>query len=257
MADDDRPDEREATPEQEAAVRRLLADARARDPLPADVASRLDGVLAGLRAGSDPRGGRDPVDGTATAPVVDLAARRRRRRAGALLIAAAAVVAVGVGIGQVVDTGGTDGAATSTDTGAAGADRLEEDAEGAAPDEAPPSVNAVPSPSTGVEGEAPRKAGVLAVRSQRFATDVRRIQRAEADGLRQQDRQTYDQVEPVAPARFRCPPADWGRGRLLGVLYDGAPTVLAFRAPEGDSQVVELLRCGNGEILRSTTLPEP
>ena len=88
-------DERDLTPEQEARVARLLADARADEPIPAEVAARLDRVLAGM-AGEQIAGPDQPV-----APVIDIAARRRRR-VRTLLVAAAAVVVAGVGIGQVV-----------------------------------------------------------------------------------------------------------------------------------------------------------
>ena len=65
----------ELTPEQESAVRRLLAEARHDEPIPADVAARLDRVLAGLT--------RDEPGAPGVAPVIDLAARRRRRNAAA------------------------------------------------------------------------------------------------------------------------------------------------------------------------------
>ena len=65
----------ELTPEQESAVRRLLAEARHDAPIPTDVADRLDTVLAGLT--------RDEPGSPGVAPVIDLAARRRRRNAAA------------------------------------------------------------------------------------------------------------------------------------------------------------------------------
>ena len=77
------------TPSEEQ-VRRLLADARHDEPMPDDVADRLDRVLADLRASA-----------RRTPPPVDLGARRRRRVGRNLLVAAAAVVVLGVGISQV------------------------------------------------------------------------------------------------------------------------------------------------------------
>ncbi len=53
---------------------------------------------------------------------------------------------------------------------------------------------------------------------------------------------------------FICPTADWGPGKLFAALYDGVPTVLAFRPPAGETQTVDLLRCGTAEVLRSTVL---
>ncbi|MCW2791044.1 MAG: hypothetical protein JWO76_142, partial [Nocardioides sp.] len=93
MSDDD-PD---LTPEQEREVRRLLADARHTEPVPGDVAARLDRVLAELAAGEP-----------GPTPVTTLASRRRHR-AVSVLVAAAAVVVVGIGLGQVVGTRGGDG----------------------------------------------------------------------------------------------------------------------------------------------------
>src|SRR4051812_5667095 len=114
----------ELTPAQESDVRRLLADARHDDPIPDDVATRLDAVLAGLT--------RDEPGSTGIAPVVDLAARRRRRNAAALLAGAAAVIVAGFAVGQVIDVGGTaddagssaqvDSSRGSGDAGGAGDD---------------------------------------------------------------------------------------------------------------------------------------
>src|SRR6478609_10819271 len=78
------PDE-DLTPADEQ-VRRLLSDARHDEPMPDDVAARLDEVLAGLQ---DDR------------PPVDLAARQRRRHVRTWVLAAAAVVVVGIGANQV------------------------------------------------------------------------------------------------------------------------------------------------------------
>ncbi|MFZ2503132.1 MAG: hypothetical protein WAW88_10715 [Nocardioides sp.] len=90
------------SPAQDADVRRLLAAARVRDPMPADVVARLDGVLADLRQ---------------PARTDELAARRRRRRATQLLVAAAAVVATGFGIGPLLLRSG-DAALSTADSDA-------------------------------------------------------------------------------------------------------------------------------------------
>ena len=102
-------EERELPPEQEAAVRRLLAEARATEPVPADVAARLDRVLTGL-------GEEQRFPAVATGHVV--APPWRRRRATVVLVAAAAVVAIGVGLGQLGSNQSNDGgdAGGSADT---------------------------------------------------------------------------------------------------------------------------------------------
>src|SRR4051812_16814134 len=84
--------------------------------MPDDVAARLDGVLADLGS-----------ERSATAPVVDLAARRRRV-ARNVLVAAAAVVVVGVGISRVDLGSGGD-----ADSGGSSAQSLEDNAGGDAP----------------------------------------------------------------------------------------------------------------------------
>lgn len=73
-------------------VRALLRSARSDEPMPGDVASRLDDVLAGLAS--------SPAAPESVAPVIPL----RRRLAPKLLAAAAAVVlvaGVGVGLSQI------------------------------------------------------------------------------------------------------------------------------------------------------------
>ncbi|HQR28731.1 MAG TPA: hypothetical protein PLP61_16930, partial [Nocardioides sp.] len=78
-------EEPELTPEQEDRVRGLLAEARHTAPLPADVAARLERVLADLGeersvadAGTAERSGAGvPATEAGGATVVALAARRR------------------------------------------------------------------------------------------------------------------------------------------------------------------------------------
>src|SRR6266545_5271977 len=113
----------ELTPAQEDVVRRRLAAARHREPMPDDVAERLDLVIAGLhdRPGDQP-GGADVAE-PPVAPVVDLAARRRRRLTQGL-VAAAFVVVAGVGATQLARSGNeadmsSGGAPASAPEGAA------------------------------------------------------------------------------------------------------------------------------------------
>src|SRR3546814_16020213 len=85
------------------AVRRLLAAARHDEPIPTEVADRMDtviGRLAAERAGGDDR---EPI------PL-------RRRRLPQLLLAAAAVAAIGFGLGQIA----TDQDAAESGSGQAG-----------------------------------------------------------------------------------------------------------------------------------------
>ena len=265
------------TPEQDAAVRDLLAEARHDEPMPEDVAARLDRVLAQLAEGDSHL---DP------AHVVELASRRRHR-AATLLVAAAAIVVVGVGLGQVVDRGGSE----ADIAGSAPADKAVAPAAEAAgkamPERTPAALDRL-----------------VEVRSHRFAPDVRRagllagvridaLQRSyaayldSAAGSAGDKPAGGDQFEAPPPqpqqgtdganlssaggtassegdgvpvdgalrAASDCAPATYGPGRLIAVLYNGEPAVLAFRRPTGDARIVDLLACGSAEVLRSVTLP--
>lgn len=253
-------------PEQDEYVRRLLADARHDEPMPADVVDRLDEVLAGLAG---------------PAPVVrDLAAERRRRTAVRLLGAAAAVVVVGIGIGQLdLGSGGGD-----ADGGAAG---------GASVAEAPADVQRE-SAGVGVTREAPVPSG----RTPLVVTgkDLRRLSAWRSLDFTSRDLATngyLGEVPPVpsAPSMaagrgnemslndleaelyaadedrrsatddlkrspwFTCKKGPYGEGRLVAVQYRGNPAVVAVRPSTGDSVAVELLQCGTATVLRSVTVP--
>ncbi len=237
-------DERDLTPEQEARVARLLAAARADEPIPPEVAARLDRVLEGMAGEHVPRADERP------APVVDLAARRRRRVV-TLLAAAAAVVVAGVGVGQLVnsqDDGDSGSAGTSLnaeDEGGADADRFQEEAE---PSEAAPPLS---NDQLRALGEPPR------MTSGSFAEQVHRLQGS--PGVR-----AYASTGPMGgrdlaakEMDFSCSAADYGVGKLMAVRYNGMPAVLAYRPPAGDTQVVDLMQCGSGDLMRSTTIPLP
>ncbi len=245
-------EERELPPEQEAAVRRLLAEARATEPMPADVAARLDRVLVGL--------GEEGFPDAAARHVV--APPWRRRRATVVLVAAAAVVAIGVGLGQldgVGDGGDSDsgGAADSAVTAerAPSADLEDGDGDGdgdgaaPAPSEAGSAYATSPDPATPVGR----------VDADRFTADVNQLRLGipedAVDGEFVQlaaDQLTSGSVITGRP--FECAPAVWGAGVLVPVYVDGTPFVLAYRPATGESQIVDLLRCGTGQPERSTTL---
>ncbi|MDO7868203.1 hypothetical protein [Nocardioides jiangxiensis] len=93
------------TPDQTDAVRRSLRAARHEEPLPDDVAARLDERLAGLVA---ERSAGAPAD---VAPVVPL----RRRRWPAVLAAAAALTAIGLGGTQLLHRGDHADSLTTAD----------------------------------------------------------------------------------------------------------------------------------------------
>lgn len=233
-------DERDLTPEQEARVARLLADARAAEPIPDEVAARLDRVLAGM-AGEQVAGPEQEV-----AAVTDLA-ERRRRRVRTLLVAAAAVVVAGVGIGQFVEPQSGDVDASSSDD--AGSTLAE--AEGGAPQSG---VDGVPLEQDALAalGAPPR------ITADSFAADIRRLQ--DRPGVRSyaaSDELVNGSDLTAKRTDFSCGPAGYGAGKLIAVRYNGRPAVLAYRPAAGETQVVELLQCGSGEVVRSSTIPLP
>jgi hypothetical protein len=247
-------EERELTPQQEADVRRLLGEARATEPLPAEVAARLEQVLIGL---GEERGGARPV---AAGHVVALATRRRR--ATYLLVAATAVVAVGIGLGQVVNTQG------GSDSDSGGAADTSVSAERVAPSAQEDRVSgeaAEPESTDGADFDSGATTPPLSetragrVRTASFTADANQLRRAlpdqSADGEFVQ--LAADQLPPgyvLGPRAFDCAAASWGHGVLVPVYVDGTPAVLAYRPVTGESQVVDLLQCGTGEKLRSATL---
>lgn len=96
----------ESSPEEDA-VRALLGSLRDQDPMPADVARRLDERLAGLVAERSGAGsGRDTRPESQQVSVL-ASARRRRRVLGGVVAAAAAVVVGGVAVTQVPGIGGS------------------------------------------------------------------------------------------------------------------------------------------------------
>ena len=240
----------EVTPEQEARVRRLLEQSRHGDPVPVDVAARLDRVLEQLAAE-----GPDPVGHG----VRDLAA-------------AAAVVVVGVGIGQVrdgarsesdsatassardegpesADAGGAAGSSDGGDTSAqGGADQeLLDDSSPAAPD-------APVAPPAGSESRySGRLLPPVRLSEDRFAKQAVRFRYRR--GVPSLARSVIPGEALSRSEDFVCDAAAWGAGTLVAALYDGVPTVLAYRPPTRETQTVDLLRCGTGEVLRSTVLP--
>ena len=229
----------ELTPEQESAVRQLLAEARHEAPIPTEVADRLDAVLAGLA--------RDDPGSPGVAPVIDLAARRRRRNAAAVLAGAAAVIVAGFVGAQVIDVGADD-AGDSTTSAEANADRsgqADDKAEAAAPESA----------DGGGDSVAPDGAGspaVLHLSSKNLARDVEdQLQHYAANSSSARDPAyvAFDAVgctPPPAPNKF-------GVGDFFPALYDNAPVVLALRPPVDGRQRADVLDCGT-DLLASITI---
>ena len=243
--DDHEPElhESQLPPADDERIRRLLAEARHTEPIPEAVATRLDGVLAGLTADRAQRRA-DRAHDDHEAPVVDLAARRRRRTAANLLVAAAAVLVVGFGISQVLPNGmsGSDGeqaATTAEDAGGGAADSGDVNSRNAVPEAEPVAPSEY---DAGAAGKA------FQIRSESFGTDGRQARRQLlAD-------QKAALLEYPAPA---CLTTDVGAGDVVAATYDGAPAAIVLRTPSGDVQVVDLFLCGDATPRRSITLTAP
>ncbi|WP_122819153.1 hypothetical protein [Nocardioides pantholopis] len=229
--------EPDLTPEQEDRVRDLLADARHDGPVPDDVAARLDQVLA--RLGDEDREA-DPA-----------LVARRRQRGGRLLAAAACLVVGGVVAGQLVssDNDSSSDADDQAGGGAATASSTPADSSSEVP------LGMVVEPSA---APVPTSADPVEVRPEHFALDAAAISPLSADVAGRGAARSGAAQDAATPAAwFTCEPGPWGDGDLVAVQYEGEPAVLAYRPAEGATRVVEVLRCGTGEVLRSVTVPLP
>ena len=244
MAANDGTHDGELTPQQEADVRRLLADARHTEPTPDAVVARLDRVLADL-AGEPARSAR----------VVRLA--DRRRRVGAILVAAAASVVAVIGIGQVITNTGSGGDAETADSADAvpesGAEAPEAQAGGSRRNELS---------GDGLAYDRRQRTRPYLLRAEDFARDADALQLEALPSAMDED--TGSELPDFvggALARVRdravCNPGSWGRGSYLAVLYDGAEGWVVLRQPQGDTQVADLFLCGGEAVVRSVTLQYP
>jgi hypothetical protein len=255
----------ELTPEQDATVSRLLAEARHTGAVPADVATRLDLALAELSPADVERA---PL---AHDQVVDLAAHRKRRRnAGRLLAAAAAVIVAGVGVGQVIGNDGGDDS-TSADSAASGAtlDRSSESASGGAGAPSQQQLEAAPDAPQALSQVAPLELSGDAAQLEQQVTDQLGDVAGALDDSLASPAPPSDQLQRLASAdpEFDCPaPASgsYGAGELLPAYYDGTPVVLALRpsaadlldSPDATTQA-DLLECGTGAAVTTFTVRLP
>jgi len=265
-------DDAPLSPEQEAALRRLLRGARHTEPTPEAVATRLDDVIAGLAreraAGTSavtdlPPRAVSPLPGTTTGPTagppapldLDAARRRRGRRTNLLLAAAAVVVAVGVGgvvLPQVTGSG-QDDAATS-DQSAETSEEQQEDGAGAA--EAPP--QAAPTP----EDVAPEESVASLAR---IAPAPGTVLGAPTDRDLPADVTVLDATSVLASAAASagraldpstCGGVSADEGGVL-TSYDGSPALLVVEIVGGDdptSALLSLRDCGSGDEVWSAVV---
>lgn len=231
----------------EARIRALLSDARETGSMPAQVAARLDEAIIGLAAERE-----RVLDSGYQANVTPLV-RTKRHRAAAVLSAAAAVAVLGLGIGTFFDGDGQgdDGALpadSGVDRGTVGAETEDDSAREETPKRTEDGV------STKIAPELVIGAGPFPVHSRHLGRDLAQLRDRVLPDPRAAD---YTGETTYAPEGFTCRSMPAERSVLVGVRYDGAPAYAAFQEPMGESQVVEVLQCGTGDVLRSTTLPLP
>ncbi len=242
-------------------ISRLLADAQVREPMPEDVATRLDRVLDEL------------AEERSTAGVIPLS---RRRRPARLLLAAAAVAVVATGGVVAVDrmqSGGADttaaGVATQADRDAAGS--APERALESAPDPTSDDALAAPAPqeadqqdSTGAEAYDGQLNSTLSalptLSTEHFARDAGAlVKQTDASALVKQT----DASAPAAgrrPAPSCAPPVTrTSTGtHVLAVRIDNRPAWLLVGPVEGTpaARVVAALACDGIVELARTVVPE-
>jgi hypothetical protein len=239
----DQPDARpDLTPGQEAEVRRLLAEARHDEPIPAEVGDRLDRVLAGL--------GRDEPGSSGVAPVIDLAARRRRRNAAAVLAGAAAVIVAGFGIGQVIDVGGSDDAGSS-----AASDTSADRAKAAGGEAEAPSSPGLVTQGSGGPVPGPADGGsVLRLSSKHLGRDLTSQLDSLRDGasaIRSPSAEAYSALGCSPPV----PATKFALSDLYPALFDGRPAVVALAPPAAGRQQADVLSCDTATTLATASIP--
>jgi hypothetical protein len=218
------------TPDEEL-VRRLLADARHDEPMPADVAARLDGVLADLAAESS------EVSSSSPSPpgrlVTPLRRSSHRRRWGAALVAAAAAVTA-FAVLPGIDLPSDDGAGSSDSTAA-------DSAGGSASDSGSDSADGK------AEEASPRSPGIALLSTATLESDVRAARRRFAGRVHQ--------LQSGAATADGCPLAVAGPGEAVPARLDGEAVLLVLRPAADGHQVADVLACGSDRVLASVTLP--
>lgn len=232
-------------PAQERAVSDLLAGLRPKGAAPADVTARLDDVLAGLvaeRAGDTEDAGRDEG-------AVDDLSQRRKPRWPAVLVAAAAVTVVGLGLGNVLESG-VGGAGDESNAGVT-SDEAAVDAGGGeaatGPQEADrrAAADAKASPGSPLAGSADPARRLQRLRSDSLALDVQRLAEFAL---------VSDRGRPAPQVLARCAmPVAAANDEVLAVRFDGAPATLVIQAAKDGVRRADVYACDEGTDPLATT----
>lgn len=257
-------DERDLTPEEEAELSRMLAEAGGPVPTPPEVVARLDDVLAGLVAERAAGAGVEVGDGPDESPgtPVSLEAERRRRRWPRTLLAAAAVVAGGYGVGAALtgttmsgDAESAAGGSASSASDAGGTEAGGPDPEAAGDGQA---LERERETADAQRAEAPANATVLRdapprLRPDHLAEDVARV--LDESGQVPAPTASPAPNRPLVGAAAACSPAGLGPGETWYLVrYDGRRAALVTTSPDPDVVRASILGC-DGERLDSVTVP--
>lgn len=223
-------------------LRALLADARATEPVPADVAARLDATLEALQE-----------ERRAEASVVPM---RRRRAAARFLVAAAAVVVVGaggVGIAQLGGSGGTPSADKASSGSAADSLTTSPSAPEAATGLTPAAPQAT-SPGT----KAPPTTHLPRFSTTRFPQQAAAFEPATTDSLSNQDSARSPSSDAPTTTAGRageaCPGPTIAGSTSYPILLDGQSAVLVLHEVVDGTQEVDAWSCDGATELATTTV---
>ena len=233
--------EQPLTPEEEATVARMLADAGGPVRTPGDLVSRLEGVLADLEEERSTAG--------IVAEVVELRARRRWPR---VLLAAAAVVVGGYAVGTVTTqgslSGSDDGTSAASDSEAAGGDSPQEEAN---PLSVPGATQDDGSAEAGGAGSDTMVLTTVRLRSDDLDPGVRRALRVLDTAPRRTTlAQEYDRRGAPCPV-----PEPGRRDRSLPVRYEGEPAVLVAGTERRVTVEVTVWSCAGDELAATLVRP--
>jgi len=231
---------------QEEAVRRLLAESGGAEPLPPEVAARLDATLARLVEQRDEIGPDADLETETLMPL-------RRQRWPKLLLAAAAVMVAGYGVATVVQNGSLTG---DSDSGASGS-ATSGLAASATPQQESNS-GGQGSASDSAPAPTPLRAGVVPLHSGHLTADVRRLL-GRSGTVRLPKEDTRAQGLGGFRAADRCAPRSLpAHSTWTTATYDDRPAVLVLRpirrAAEGHSVVAAEVRSCSGTLLDSVTV---
>ncbi len=244
------------TPEQEEQVARALAETARHEPvppIPAEVAARLDDVLADLvterTARDGAAAGREQTAAARAVASVDEVAARRRGRGPSWLTAAAAVALIAAaGAAVATDGFGITSSSDSTSTSAGGSSTVESPPADAARDGA--GSEAAAPESSAVRAGAPR------LRTSSLAADVQRALAADVTTVQGRPGPRRKALTgPPTGTPCATPPTGPGE-RVLAVRLDGRPATLVLGVVQGDSRSARVYSCDDvGSPMARATVP--